>query len=82
LTLKSWLTLKMNIAGTSAGGRTSQDININIFDVTGRRIYSNYEKQFSGIYNKQIDLSNYAKGLYHLRVVTKDGVVNRKMVIQ
>jgi len=68
-------TLKMNIAGT-------QDINIDIFDLKGKRIYSDHEKHFSGIYNKQIDLSNYAKGLYHLRVVTKEGVVNRKVVVQ
>jgi len=72
---KNNVTLTMNIS-------KPQDINISIFDVKGKRIYNDYEKHFSGTYNKQIDLSNYAKGLYHLQVVTKDGVVNRKVVIQ
>jgi len=68
-------TLTMNIA-------RSQDINISVFDIRGKRIYSNYEKQLSGTYNKQIDLNDYAKGLYHLRIVTNEGVANKKVIVQ
>jgi hypothetical protein len=33
-------------------------------------------------YNKQIDLTNNAKGIYFLEIETNDGVINKKLILQ
>ncbi|MFH1321411.1 MAG: T9SS type A sorting domain-containing protein, partial [Bacteroidota bacterium] len=60
----------------------NEDITIGIFDMRGQLIYSDQTGNFSGLIEKQIDLSGYSGSIYHLQVITKEGVINRKVVIE
>ncbi|MFH1319861.1 MAG: PKD domain-containing protein [Bacteroidota bacterium] len=57
-----------------------EDVKIDIFDMRGQLIYSEQTGRISGIFNKEIDLSGYRGGIYHLQVITKKGVINKKIV--
>ncbi|MFH1319860.1 MAG: PKD domain-containing protein [Bacteroidota bacterium] len=59
-----------------------EDIKIEIFDMQGQLIYSEPTGRISGLFNKEIDLSGYSKGIYHLQVITKRGVINKKIIIE
>ena len=54
------------------------DLECSIFDVLGREVHN------SKIVNRKskIDLSGYPGGVYDLKVVTDNGVVNGKIVIE
>ncbi|HOY30300.1 MAG TPA: T9SS type A sorting domain-containing protein [Bacteroidales bacterium] len=59
-----------------------QDVVIKVYDVTGKVIYQDLLKQFSGLYNHIIDISHAAQGTYQLQITNEKGVINRKIVIQ
>ena len=40
------------------------------------------EPEFSGEYNKQIDLSNYPKGVYVVQIYTETSYVSKRLVVQ
>ena len=60
----------------------NSDLSIKLFNFTGQLIYSEEIANVSRIYSQQIDVSNYAKGIYYLQVVTEKGVINKKVVLQ
>ena len=39
-------------------------------------------EQFIGEYAKQVKLGANAKGIYFLEIVSKDGIINKKLVLQ
>ena len=59
-----------------------QDLEVRIINVIGEVIYTENLNEFVGEYNKQVDLSTYAKGFYFLEITTNDGVVNKKLILQ
>jgi PKD repeat protein len=59
----------------------SKDVTIEVLDVTGRIIYADKESDIMS-YNKQIGLESAESGMYMIRIITNDGVVTEKMVIQ
>ncbi len=59
----------------------AKDVTVEVLDVTGRVVYSDIEKQVLG-YNKQIGLENAGSGMYLIRIMTTEGIVTEKMVIQ
>ena len=59
-----------------------QNLRVRILNVIGEElIYENLE-QFIGMYTKQINLSDNAKGIYFLEIETNDGVINKKLILQ
>lgn len=52
-----------------------------IVDMTGRVVY-NQKLDLVGLYNTQIDLSSFAKGLYTLQVRTADGFASRNISVE
>lgn len=53
---------------------------VNIFDISGKRIYSNSENQTSEI---NINTSAFAKGLYLIEITTNDNhKINKKLIIK
>ena len=58
----------------------ANDVKINITNVAGQLVYSNELNQFVGTYKKQISLSEFAKGIYYLQVITNDEVINKKII--
>ena len=68
---------------------TSQEVNIqnpenslikeiSIIDISGKTLLSN--KIYSNAGLQKIDISNQKKGIYIVRIVTENGVVNRKLI--
>ncbi len=59
-----------------------KDLEIRITDVTGKMVYSKDVGKASGAYRENIDISNYAKGMYLLQIKTNNVVVSRRVTIQ
>lgn len=57
------------------------DIDIKITDIQGRNIYTDELFNATGEISTRIDLSMYAEGIYYLRVIIKDKIFNRKIII-
>ena len=59
-----------------------QDLKVRILNLIGEELVNEDLQQFIGEYTKQIDLTNNAKGIYFLEIETKDGVINKKLILQ
>ncbi|HXH18213.1 MAG TPA: PDZ domain-containing protein [Chitinophagales bacterium] len=55
---------------------------VKIFDVSNKEIYTEPLGKFSGKYDKQIDISENARGIYFLQIVQDNKVLNKKIIIQ
>ncbi|GIV33422.1 MAG: hypothetical protein KatS3mg031_0957 [Chitinophagales bacterium] len=55
---------------------------VKIFDLQNKEVYSETLGRFTGKYEKQIDLSNQAKGIYLLHITQNDKSLHKKIVIQ
>jgi len=61
---------------------TLQNIQLSLIDVVGNSIYTENISNFIGVYDKTIDLSGFAEGLYVVRIKTDLGTYNKKLVIR
>ena len=59
-----------------------QSVNIRLVDVTGEIIYSNTLNGTGVEISENIDVTNFAKGIYILNLTSDQGSVNRKVVIR
>ena len=59
-----------------------QDVKIKIVDVMGEEVYIEDLREFIGQYTKQVDLSEYAKGVYFLRIMSNKRGFNKKIILQ
>jgi hypothetical protein len=59
-----------------------QDLSIRVVNMLGEVVYTEGLEKFVGEYTKQINLKGYTKGVYFLEIVTNQGVVNKKIVLQ
>lgn len=60
----------------------SANLTVELVSVSGQIIYTENYNQFSGTYRKQVDLSNYAQGVYYVKLITDKGVITKKVVKQ
>ncbi len=60
---------------------TQKDVTIQVLDMSGRMIYSDIENNIMS-YNKQIGLESAESGMYFVRIITTEGVVTEKVMIQ
>ena len=67
-----------NVSFTS---EDAQDLEVRVINVVGEVVYTENLEQFTGEYNKEIDLVTYTKGVYFLEITTENGVVNKKLII-
>ena len=61
---------------------TKQDINLKVHNVLGEVIFNESLKDFNGDYNRSVDLSQYPNAIYILQLNTKDGMINKKLVLE
>ena len=61
---------------------TKQDIDLRVHNVLGEVIFSESLKKFNGEYNRSVDLSQYPNAIYILQLNTKDGILNKKLVLE
>jgi hypothetical protein len=58
-----------------------QDLSIRVINIMGELVYEEKANQFIGEYTKQIDLVDSSKGIYFIEIVTTDGIVNKKIIL-
>ncbi|MBI4931023.1 MAG: T9SS type A sorting domain-containing protein [Bacteroidetes bacterium] len=59
----------------------SDDFEIKLLNVIGQVIYEENLGRVFGKYQKTIELNGYAKGVYTLELITKEGILNNKLII-
>src|ERR1700752_5172788 len=55
---------------------------ITVKNALGKVIYSEQDTDFSGSYNKTIDLSNNAKGIYFIEIICGNNSTVKKVVLE
>ena len=60
----------------------TQNIQIEMINPAGMKVFSESHASFSGNYEKQIAVGHLPKGVYFLRVNGEKGLYNRKVVVQ
>ena len=58
------------------------DFSVSLINVIGQVVIIDKKELFSGEYVKQVDVSNYANGIYLIEVKTDSGVINKKLILQ
>ncbi|MFH1005110.1 MAG: thiol protease/hemagglutinin PrtT [Bacteroidota bacterium] len=72
-----------NQLNISFNSNSMQNIEIDLTSLVGQTIFSDVNNKFSGSeYSKTIDLSSVAKGIYILRIITENGIANRKVIVE
>ena len=71
-----------DIFNVSFTSEDAQDLEVRVINVVGEVVYTENLEQFTGEYNKEIDLVTYTKGVYFLEITTENGVVNKKLILQ
>ena len=61
---------------------TKQDIDLRIHNVLGEEIFNETLTDFSGDYNTAEDMTPYPNAIYILQLSTKDGMINKKLVLE
>jgi hypothetical protein len=58
------------------------DFEIVITDIYGQLVSREYKPKFNGVYDKNVDLSNWPKGIYLIKIKTEDSFVSKRIVLQ
>jgi hypothetical protein len=58
------------------------NVNLNMTDAKGKLIFSQKFIPGTNAYTHKIDLSSLAKGIYFIKIINSDKVMNKKIVIQ
>ncbi|MBR77796.1 MAG: hypothetical protein CMD36_07810, partial [Flavobacteriales bacterium] len=70
-----------DIFNVSFTSEEAQDITVKVINVLGEEIIRDERQQFEGNYNKTIDLTNYKKGIYLLKVKTLSNTTQFKIIL-
>jgi hypothetical protein len=60
----------------------NKTINIKVMSVTGKMVYQEDNVRLTGSFNKQIDLSNLAEGVYSVFVSSEGNISSKKIVVR
>ena len=61
---------------------TKQEIDLIVYDLLGEVLYSESLMDFSGQYYRTIDMTAYSNAIYILQIGTKDGILNKKLILE
>lgn len=56
-------------------------LDMSIVDMTGKAVYSE-KLEIDNNFNKDVDVSNLAKGVYYLKMISENGVRTEKLIVQ
>jgi hypothetical protein len=59
-----------------------ENVQISIYDMLGKVLYSVPSMQIRGQHKENIDVSSFAQGLYLLRITTMEGIITKKISIE
>ena len=57
------------------------DVNVQLFDSSGRTIYNKIFKNDTSVFNQQIDFGSIQKGIYIITILSKDKQFSKKLII-
>ena len=60
----------------------SQNMNLRLTDMAGKVVFSQQYDNLKGAFNKDIDVSAYSKGVYFLKLISSEGNITQKIVLQ
>lgn len=60
----------------------NEDFGIALYSITGQKVYAEDLSQFVGAYSRDINTTQFAKGVYVLRINSSKGTTTHKLVIQ
>lgn len=62
--------------------KQNQTIGIELFDVRGKKVYESNIGAVQGSVSQSINTTEFAKGIYTLKIASENGVENKKIVIE
>ncbi|MGC6470958.1 MAG: T9SS type A sorting domain-containing protein, partial [Flavobacteriales bacterium] len=71
-----------DIFNVTFNSEQAQTIAVKVVNMIGEEIYTEELTEFVGLYEKQIDLSQFSKGVFFLEVKTDTIQFNSKLVLQ
>ena len=60
----------------------ADDTQLKMYTTNGQLIFHENLNQFVGNYRKNLDVTNYPKGIYFIQMITNNNVVTKKVVIK
>ncbi len=60
----------------------AQDFTVRVMNMLGEEMIKEDAQQYEGEYVKSIDLNKYNKGIYLLEIITNNGTINKKLILQ
>lgn len=57
-------------------------LQITVFNVQGKEVFSSTDTNVNGVYNKQINLEELSKGVYYIKLSAGANVKIQKLIIQ
>jgi PKD repeat protein len=66
----------LNIVYLDEGAKTCT---IRLFDISGKVVFAESVSQFGGLYQKELNLSDVANGMYYVQIITETRIVNKKI---
>lgn len=71
-----------NTINVRFNSKESQNTSIELYNVTGAKVYSEKLGEVTGTISHAIDASNFAKGVYILKVISGNAIENKKVIIE
>jgi len=63
-------------------GDELKDVTVNVFDISGRMVYTEKISARAGEANTIINTESYSKGMYFVQLVTADEAVTKKIIVE
>lgn len=60
----------------------TQNMNISLTDLTGKEVFSEKVENLKGSFSRDIDVSLFNKGIYFLKLISSEGNITQKIVLQ
>jgi hypothetical protein len=60
----------------------TQNLQVKIINSIGEVVFIDNLENYIGEYKKQINLKEYSKAIYLLKIQTNDGIINKKLILQ
>jgi uncharacterized membrane protein len=60
----------------------TQGVNLTVYDVTGKQIYSFQDKTSTGTFEHELNLKSMPVGVYILQLQTEKQVISKKLILK
>lgn len=70
-----------DVINLAFNGSKTQNLTVRVVNTNGQLVYTDAVGQYAGQYKNTIDLSQVAKGVYFVQLITDQGTINRKVVL-